>query len=63
MRRIVKCFETNESGLIQNWLENPSINLTESLAQVIKAFQNPIWAEQARERLKQSKLLTKVAGN
>ena len=28
---------------------------------IIKAFQNPIWAEQARERLKQIKMLTKVA--
>jgi len=44
----------------QAWLRVPSINLTESLSQVIKAFQNPIWAEQARERLKQIKLLTKA---
>ena len=42
-------------------LRIPSINLTNSLAQIIKAFQNPILAEQARERLKQIRLLTRVA--
>ncbi len=41
-------------------LRNPSINLTNSISSIIKAFQNPIWAEQARERLKQIRLLTKV---
>lgn len=45
----------------QAQLHNPSINLTNSLTQVIKAFQNPVWTEQARERLKQIKLLTQVA--
>ena len=39
-------------------LRNPRINLTDSLSGIIKAFQNPIWAEQARERLKQIELLT-----
>jgi hypothetical protein len=39
----------------------PRINRTDALASIINAFQNPIWAEQARERLKQIKLLTKVA--
>ena len=46
--------------LRQVQLRNPSINLTNSLAQIIKAFQTPIWAEQARERLKQIKMLTRV---
>ncbi|EKE06261.1 MAG: recombinase [uncultured bacterium] len=39
----------------------PSISLTNSLVQVIKTFQNPVWAEQIRERLKQINTLTKVA--
>lgn len=34
------------------WLRNPRINRTDALDCIIKAFQNPIWAEQARERLK-----------
>jgi len=42
-------------------LRNPSINLTNALSSIIKAFQNPVWTEQARERLKQIKLLTRVA--
>ena len=42
-------------------LRNPSINLTRAFDCIIKAFQNPIWAEQARERLKQIKMLTKAA--
>jgi hypothetical protein len=49
----------------------PSFALTDSLSQVIKAFQNPVslpvealaksGAEQARERLKQIQLLTKAS--
>jgi len=42
-------------------LSVPSFALTTALSQVLKTFQNPIWAEQARERLKQIKMLTKVA--
>ncbi|MCJ7805837.1 recombinase family protein [Patescibacteria group bacterium] len=42
-------------------LRVPSFALTTALSRVLKAFQNPIWAEQARERLKQIKMLTKVA--
>jgi len=38
----------------------PRINLTTALDCIIKAFQNPIWAEQARERLKQIETLSKV---
>lgn len=37
----------------------PRINLTIALACIIKAFQNPVWAEQARSRLKQIKMITK----
>ena len=44
----------------QAWLRNPSINLTNAFDCIIKAFQNPIWAEQARERLKQIKLLLRA---
>lgn len=39
-------------------LGNPEINPTENLSQVIKTFQNPIWAEQAREKLREIRLLT-----
>ncbi len=39
---------------------NP-INLTNSMSSLIKAFQNPIWTEQARERLKQIYTLTQAA--
>jgi len=42
-------------------LRVPSFALTRSLASIIKALQNPIWAEQAKERLNQIKVLTKVA--
>ena len=42
-------------------LENRNSNITIQLAYIIKAFQNPIWAEQARERLKQINLLTRAA--
>lgn len=35
----------------------PSFALTKAIDRVIKAFQNPIWAEQARQRLNQIKLL------
>ncbi len=42
-------------------LRVPSFALTTALSRVLKAFQNPIWSEQARERLKQIKMLTKVA--
>ena len=37
---------------------NPRFALTDSLAQIIKIFQNPVWVEQTRERLKQIKTLT-----
>jgi len=40
------------------WLRNPSFALTDSLNLVIKAFQNPIWTEQAKQRLKYISLLT-----
>jgi len=43
------------------WLRIPRINLTDAFDCIIKAFQNPIWAEQARERLKQIQTLTKTA--
>lgn len=43
------------------WLRIPRINLTDALSRVINAFQNPVWAEQARERLKQIKMLTKAS--
>lgn len=39
----------------------PSINLPGSLTTIIKAFQNPVWTEQARERLKQIHTLTQAA--
>jgi len=42
-------------------LPSPIINRSERLSQVIKAFQNPIWAEQAKERLKQINILTRAA--
>jgi len=42
------------------WLRNPSINLTDAFNCILKAFQNPVWAEQARERLKQIHTLTHV---
>ena len=48
-------------------LLDPSINLTDSLSQitchseamrrVVKALQNPIWAKQARARLKEIRIL------
>ena len=38
-------------------LRVPSINLTHAFDCIIKAFQNPIWAEQARERLKLIKII------
>lgn len=37
---------------------NPKINLTDAFNCIMKAFQNPIWSEQARERLKEIKMLT-----
>lgn len=39
----------------------PSLALTEAIDLCIKAFQNPVWAEQARNRLAQIKLLTKAS--
>lgn len=39
----------------------PSINPASSMSGIIKAFQNPVWAEQIRERLKQINTLTRVA--
>ncbi len=44
--------------LSANWLHVPNFALTDSLSHIIKAFQNPAWTEQARERLKQIKTLT-----
>lgn len=41
----------------QLWLRVPSFALTTALSRVLKAFQNPTWAEQARERLKEIKKL------
>lgn len=49
-----------EANKTKDWLRNPSVNLTNSLTQVIKAFQNPILAEQARERLKAIDLLKRI---
>jgi hypothetical protein len=43
---------------INIWLRVPRIARPERLSLVIKAFQNPVWAEQARNRLAQIKLLT-----
>ncbi len=56
-----RLLEAEKVRVTPDWLRNPRINLTNSLAQVIKIFQNPIVAEQARERLKQIQMLTKVA--
>jgi len=42
-------------------LRNPRINLTHTFNSIIKAFLNPVWAEQARNRLNEIKLLTKAA--
>jgi hypothetical protein len=39
-------------------IPSPRIARSERLSNVIKAFQNPVWVEQARERLKQIKVLT-----
>ncbi len=50
----------NMVRLRQVQLRNPSINLTHAFDCIIKAFQNPIWVEQARERLKQIRMLTKA---
>lgn len=41
-------------------LPDPKVNLTNALDCIIKAFQNPNWAEQARERLRQIKNLVRV---
>ncbi len=43
----------------QQWLPVPSFALTEALSNCIKAFQNPIWVEQAKQRLKQIQIVTK----
>lgn len=53
-------FAANMARLRLAQLRVPSFTLTTALSRVIKAFQNPIWAEQARERLKQIKSLTEV---
>ncbi len=37
-------------------LSVPSLALTEAIDCIIKAFQNPVWAEMARNRLAQIKL-------
>jgi len=54
--------EAKTVRITPNLLRGPRINLTDSLSQCIKAFQNPVWAEQARSRLKQIKMLT-IASN
>jgi len=41
-------------------LRNPSFALTTSLNSIIKAFQNPVWTEMARNRLNEIKMLTKA---
>ena len=43
------------------WLPQRSFALTTIYTPIIKAFQNPIWSEQLRERLKQIYLLTKAS--
>ncbi|MDO8658419.1 MAG: SDR family NAD(P)-dependent oxidoreductase [Candidatus Levybacteria bacterium] len=53
--------EAKTVRITPNLLRNPSFNRTDSLNSIIKAFQNPEWAEQVRERLKQIKLLTQAA--
>lgn len=45
----------------QSWLRNPSFALTTSLNSIIKAFQNPVWAEMTRNKLNEIKILTKSA--
>jgi hypothetical protein len=50
-------YEAKLGILSANWLPVPSFALTDALSNVIEAFQNPIWAKQARERLKQIKRL------
>jgi hypothetical protein len=47
--------------MLKNLLPVPSFALTDALSNVIKAFQNPVWAEQARQRLNQIKMLTYTA--
>jgi len=47
--------------LSANCLPVSSFALTDSSTQVIKAFQNPVWAEMARNRLNEIKMLTKDA--
>ena len=42
----------------QAWLRNPQINLTELFSPIFKAFTDTVAVEQARERLKQIKLLS-----
>ena len=44
--------QANRVLLSTEWLRIPRINRTDALSSIIKAFQNPIWAEQARERLR-----------
>ena len=45
----------------QAWLRNLSFALTTSLNSIIKASKNPVWAEMARNRLNEIKILTKSA--
>jgi len=52
---------TNMVRLRQIQLRIPSLNRSDSLFTVIKAFQNPIGAEQARERLKLIKTYTELS--
>jgi len=42
-------------------VRNPSFARTDAFSSIIKAFQNPVWAEMARKRPNQIKMLTKVA--
>ncbi len=49
-----------KARVIINQFPVPSFALTDALSQAIKAFQNPVWVEQARQRLNQIKVLTTV---
>jgi len=53
--------DTNMVRLRTIQLRSPSINMIDTFSGIIKAFQNPIWTEQARQRLNQIKILTKVS--
>lgn len=49
------------ANTLTTWLPSPRLARPERLSLVIKAFQNPVWAEQARNRLNQIKILTHAA--